>query len=817
MTTTAARLTRTWEAPGFVRGIFANVDHKQIGLRYIATAFVFMGEAGIGGLVMRTQLAVPNNTIVSPDHYNQVFTLHGTVMIFLFATPLLIGGLGNYLIPLMIGSRDMAFPRLNALSYWIYLFAGMFIYSSFFVGKAPNGGWFAYVPLTSVAYSPGINLDFWALGIVFLGISTTASAVNFIVTIFKLRAPGMNVARMPLFVWAMLVTSFAIVFALPPLTLGASLLEIDRQYGTHFYDPGAGGSVLLWQHLFWVFGHPEVYIMFLPAVGIVSTVIPTFARTRIAAYTLLVLSSVSIGFISFGVWVHHMFSVGLPPVSLAFFAAAGMAITIPSGIQIFAWIATIWKGDILWRTPFLFAVGFLFTIMLGGFTGVMVSAVPFDWQVTDSQFIVAHLHYVLVGGVVLPIFAALYYWLPKMTGRMLDERLGQWHFWLFFIGFNLTFFPMHLMGLYGMPRRVYTYEPDFGLTGLNLVSTVGAFMQAAGIAVFVLNFVLSMIRGDEAGDDPWRAGTLEWATTSPPEAFNFREIPTVHSRDPLWDAAAPTRSVAQPGDSVLRETFATSVLDADQPHVLVMPGETYLPFLLALGIGILFVGILFNRMEVVVAGAVIGLAVTALWMWPADRSVQTSTGRKPKSLQGTEAPATWGLLMFIATESIFFALLFSCYFYIRSGAGAWPQGGIESPKLLTPSINTVILLASSVPIFWADASIKRGNQAGLRIGFALSFLLGAVFLVLQLREYGSLPFHANVNAYTGLFFVITAFHGVHVFVGMLMNASTQVRAWAGHFSSEDHLAVQNAGWYWHFVDVVWLFVFSIVYISPHVI
>ncbi len=618
MTAAAGRLTRAWGEKNFLTTVFGTVDHKQIAMRYMITAFVFMGEAGTAGLVMRTQLAVPNNTFVGPDHYNQVFTLHGTVMIFLFATPLLIGGFGNYFVPLMIGARDMAFPRLNAFSYWVYLFSGMLLYSSFFAGRAPNGGWFAYVPLTGPKYSPGTNLDFWALGIIFLGISTTSGAVNFICTIFKLRAPGMSINRMPLFVWGMLVTSFAIIFALPPLTLGASLLEMDRQFGTHFFDPDAGGNPLLWQHLFWVFGHPEVYIMFLPAVGIVSTIIPTFCRTRIAAYSLLVLASVAIGFISFGVWVHHMFSVGLPPLSLAFFAAGGMAITIPSGIQIFAWIATIWRGDIVWKTPFLFVVGFLVTILIGGFTGVMVTAVPLDWQVTDSQFIVAHLHYVLVGGVVLPIFGALYYWLPKITGRMLDERLGQIHFWLFFIGFNLTFFPMHFMGLFGMPRRVYTYEPDYGLTALNLIATVGAFMQAAGILVFLANFVKSMIRGDDAGDNPWNAGTLEWATTSPPEPFNFRDVPVVASADPLWDAPGETKWDDRLEDprGGQREAYGTSVVDADVSEMLVMPGPSYLPLALALSMAALFVGILFQVFVVIAVASAVGLCAVALWFWP---------------------------------------------------------------------------------------------------------------------------------------------------------------------------------------------------------
>ncbi|HEY7802598.1 MAG TPA: cbb3-type cytochrome c oxidase subunit I, partial [Dehalococcoidia bacterium] len=457
MATAVGRLGKAWEAPNLFAKIFATVDHKQIAIRYIVTAAIFLGEGGADGLVMRSQLAVPNNTLVSPDHFNQMFSLHGTVLIFFFATPMVVGGFGNYLVPLMIGARDMAFPRLNAFSYWVYLLAGMFMYSSFFAGKAPDGGWFAYVPLTDPQYSPGLNLDMWALGIIFLGISTTAAALNFIVTIFRLRAPGMSINRMPLFVWGILATSFAIIFALPPLTLGAAMLEFDRKFGTQFFNPNNGGNVLLWQHLFWIFGHPEVYILFLPAVGIVSTIIPTFARTRVVGYLFLALATLSIAFISFGVWVHHMFATGLNPVALSFFGAAGMSITIPSGVQIFAWIATIWKGNVLWKTPFLFICGFIILIIMGGFTGVMISLVPLDWQVTDTYFIVAHLHYVLVGGVVFPIFAGLYYWIPKITGRMMNEKLGQLNFWLMFAGFNISFFPMHIMGLLGMQRRIYTY------------------------------------------------------------------------------------------------------------------------------------------------------------------------------------------------------------------------------------------------------------------------------------------------------------------------------------------------------------------------
>ncbi|HZP58409.1 MAG TPA: cytochrome c oxidase subunit I [Dehalococcoidia bacterium] len=623
MATAAGRLDRTWEAPNILTRVFATVDHKELGLRYIGTAFVFFLVAGAGSLVIRTQLAVPENDFVSPEHYNQIFTMHGTVMIFLFATPLLVGGFGNYLVPLMLGTRDMAFPRLNAFSYWVYAFSGIFLFASFLTGNAPDGGWFAYVPMTGPKYSPGDNLDFWALGMIFLGVSTTAGAVNFITTIFKLRAPGMSINRMPLFCWAILVTSFAIIFALPPLTLGASMLEMDRQWGTHFFDPDNGGNPLLWQHLFWVFGHPEVYIMFLPAVGVISTVIPTFARTRVVGYLLLVLASVSIGFISFGVWVHHMFATGLPLISLSFFSAAGMAIVIPSGVQFFAWIATVWKGNPLWRTSFLFALAFIVDFMIGGFTGVMVSAVPFDWQVTDSYFIVAHFHYVLVGGVVFPIFAGLYYWLPKMTGRLLDEKLGILNFSLIFIGFNLTFFPMHIMGMLGMPRRVYTYQSGLGLESLNMISTVGAFILGLGVLVFVWNAVQSILfTGEEAGENPWNASSLEWATTSPPQPYNFRDIPVVRSRDPLWDGPDARRPDWDPGLSQphggRRESLGTTVLDAKTEELLTMPKASFLPVTLALAMLGLFLGILVDSMIVIGIAAGVGLAAMALWMWPTE-------------------------------------------------------------------------------------------------------------------------------------------------------------------------------------------------------
>ncbi len=441
------------EAPG-TPGFFASVDHKRIGMRYIYTAFIFFFIAGIQALLLRAQLTSPDSQVMGPQTYNQMFTMHGTTMIFLFNTPVL-AGFGNYLLPLQLGTRDMAFPRLNAFSYWIFILAAIFMYSSYLVGRPPAGGWFAYVPLANKTYSPGINMDFWGLGVTFVGISTTVGAVNFIVTIFKMRAPGMTLNRMPMFVWSILAMAVMVIFAVPALTVGTVLLEADRLFGTQFYEAAGGGNPLLYQHLFWFWGHPEVYILFVPAAGMVATIIPVFARRRLAGYKWVAASLVAISFISFGVWVHHMFATGLPALAMSFFSAASLIIAIPSGVLFFCLIATIWRGQVEWTVPFLFALGWFLIFLLGGVTGVMLGVMPFDWQATDSYFIVAHFHYVLNGAVVFPIFGALYYWLPKMTGRMLDEKLGKVSFWIMFVGFNLAFFPMHVLGLLGAPADLH--------------------------------------------------------------------------------------------------------------------------------------------------------------------------------------------------------------------------------------------------------------------------------------------------------------------------------------------------------------------------
>jgi len=629
---TLERLEHRWlDSPG-IPGFLTTVDHKRIGLRYIYTSFVFFFIAGLAALLMRDQLASSNNNILAPETYNQLFTMHGTTMIFLFNTPVL-AGFGNYLIPLQIGSRDMAFPRLNAFSYWVFLFAGLLLYASVVVGHPPDGGWFAYVPLTGKAYSPGINIDFWGLAIVFVGISTTAGAINFIVTIFKFRAPGMTFNRMPLFVWSMLVFSFMVIFAVPAITLATALLELDRLFGTAFYTPTAGGSALLYQHLFWFWGHPEVYILFVPAMGMVSMMVSVFSRRSLAGYVWIVTSLVAIGFISFGVWVHHMFATGLPPLALAFFSAVSLLITVPSGVQFFAWIITMWKGTVELTVPMLFTLGFFFIFLLGGITGVMVSILPFDWAVTDSYFIVAHLHYVLNGAVVFPIFGAIYYWMPKMTGRMLSERLGKLSFWVMFIGFNLTFFPMHILGILGMPRRVWTYPSGLGWDSLNLIVSLGSVVFGLGTGITLLNWALSMRRGRRAPADPWAADSLEWSVSSPPPEYNFARIPVVDGRHPLWEGGAPSavpslaavdgeaemsvQSLAIEG-AFAKTSTVTSGRDTRPEDVLDIPEPTVVPLVLALGLAVFFAGLLIDAAVVGVAGVVLAVGALLRWVWRSD-------------------------------------------------------------------------------------------------------------------------------------------------------------------------------------------------------
>lgn len=593
------------------------VDHKKIGIMYIIAAFLFFIVGGIEALLMRTQLIVPHNTFLSADVYNQMMTMHGTTMVFLGVMPFNVG-IGNFIVPLMIGARDMAFPRLNALSIWLFIFGGLMLYFSFVAGGAPAMGWFAYAPLTEKAYSPTSGVDYWIIGLLLTGVASIAGGLNFIVTILNMRAPGMSFNRMPLFVWMTLVTSFILIFAFPALTAGQFALLFDRHFDTRFFNPAQGGDAVLWMHVFWFFGHPEVYILILPTMGIISEVIPTFSRKPVFGYSFVAFSGVAIGFLGFLVWAHHMFAVGLGPLANAFFAAASMLIAIPTGVKIFNWIATMYLGTIDLKTPMYYAIGFVSMFIIGGISGITLASPPLDLQQTDSYYVVAHFHYVLFGGAVLGIFAGLYYWFPKFTGRMYNEALGKIQFWLMFMGFNLTFFPMHLTGINGMPRRIYTYEAGMGWDLWNLVSTIGSYLMAFGILVFVWNMITSIRSGVLSPKDPWDAASLEWATESPPPAHNFDQTPRVYSRRPLWDAKYPDLDVAHgPGEIAQsrqqRIERERARIDAMAPvdEVIHLPSSTYSPLITAFGIMVAGFGAIYISVPFAFIASLVGLAIMA--------------------------------------------------------------------------------------------------------------------------------------------------------------------------------------------------------------
>ncbi|NRF10509.1 cytochrome c oxidase subunit I [Agrobacterium pusense] len=606
-------LETTWGSSRSFWGAIGTVDHKVVARRYIVTAFVFLILGGLLALIMRLQLATPEARFIDPDRYNQIFTMHGANMMFLFAVPVM-EAMAVYFVPLMVGTRNIAFPRLNAYSYWVFLVGGLLLWVSFVLDSAPDVGWFAYVPLAGPEYGAGKRADIWAQMITFTELSALSIAVEIVVTVFKQRAPGMSLDRIPLLVWAMVVMAFLVIIAMPAIMFASSTMIMDRLVGTHFYNPAEGGDVLLWQHVFWFFGHPEVYIIFLPAVGMVSTILPAFVGRPIFGYMPMVMALVATGVLSFGLWVHHMFVAGLPKLGESFFTASSMAISVPAGVQIFCWLATLSAGRPVFKTPLLFIIGFIVTFVIGGLTGVMVASVPFDTQVHDTYFVVAHFHYVLIGGAVFPLIGAVYYWFPKMTGRMMSETLGRISFWLIFVGFHLTFFPMHILGLQGMPRRIYTYQPEMPWAGLNLFVSLSAVVLATGFLVFFIDIVRSFAKGRPAGDNPWGAATLEWATASPPPPFNFRSIPVVGSRDPLWENTGELPVVA--GMRVdRREILVTSVVEALPEAREASPTDSVWPFWAAIATSIMLIWSMFSPWAVVWGSIPIAVALIG-WFWP---------------------------------------------------------------------------------------------------------------------------------------------------------------------------------------------------------
>ncbi|HLX71009.1 MAG TPA: cytochrome c oxidase subunit I [Verrucomicrobiae bacterium] len=713
----------------------STVDHKRIGILYMVTGLVFFVVGGIEALLIRLQLAVPNNTLIAPDTFNMLFTMHGTTMIFLVAMPVLFG-IANYMVPLQIGARDMAFPRLNAYSYWLVPLGGILLHFSFLAGGAPAVGWFAYAPLNETPYSSQLGVDYWILSLIVLGTGSIGTSLNIIVTVLTQRAPNMTLRRLPLFSWMWFINSFLVILALPVLNAGLVMLLIDRRLNTHFFLPPGGGSAIMWQHIFWAFGHPEVYIVAIPAFGILSEIIPVFSRKPIFGYEFVAASTTVICFLSLLVWAHHMFTVGMGRAMDLFFVASSLLIAIPTGVKVLSWSATMVGGRLRFTTPMLFCVAALVQFLLAGLTGISHAVAVLDWQTKNSYYLVAHFHFVFVGLIVFAILGAVHYWFPKWTGRMLSDPIGKWTFWLMVIGFNLTFITQHFLGLAGMPRRIYTYPDLPGWGWMNMVATIGAFFMTASGLLLVWNMAASLIKGESAGDNPWKAWTLEWATTSPPPHENFHKLPPLRSRRPLWDDTNP-----------------------DRPDP----------------------------------------AVGTKW------KMETAKPDKNKA----------GVLVFIVSEAGFFGVLILAYLFFN--ASPQPGPSAHDLDLLKTGIFSLCLFASSFTIWRSEVNEKKGNHGAMSAWLAATILLGGIFIIGQGLEYWGLfksGVTVNSNLFATTFFTLTGFHGLHVCVGLIMLLIVLGLSLGGPFKKGHMPALGAVGYYWHFVDVVWVFVLTVVYILP---
>jgi cytochrome c oxidase subunit I+III len=798
-------LRRVWLRPRGIRALTV-INNNYVGILYLGAAFVFFLLAGILALLMRVQLALPQNDFVGPELYSQLFTMHGTVMMFLFAVPA-VEAMGILLLPNMLGARDLPFPRLSAYAFWAYLVGGLVFFGSLFFGAAPSGGWFMYPPLTGSRYSPGAGADFWLLGIGFIEISAIAGAIEIIVGVLRTRAPGMTLDRMPVFAWAMLVFAAMIVFAFPAIILATALLELERAFGWPFFDPAKGGDPLLWQHLFWFFAHPEVYIIFLPAAGMMSMIVPAMARTPLVGYRLIVVALVGTGFLSFGLWVHHMFATGIPHLSLSFFQAASMAVAIPSGIQVFAWIATLAKGRIQLKTPTLFVLGFLFTFVLGGLTGVMLAVVPFDWQTHDTYFVVAHLHYVLIGGMVFPLFAAFYYWMPYTSRRPLSERLGCWVFGLTFVGLNIAFFPMHISGLLGMPRRVYTYQAGLGWEIFNLVSTIGAFMIAAGVLLFLIDLARNfrMAMEDNAGN-VWNAGTLEWL---PNGVYASRSIPIVASREPLWDQPGLAQDVEAgryylPGTATGgRETIMTSVMEATPQWLLRMPMPGWAPFVAAVFTAAFFLLLTVKWTLPAALCGVIAVAAMVRWGWELDAGpklapVDIGGGiRLPVYASGALSHTWWAVVILMLVIGATYACLLFSYLYLWTvKPELWPA--LDTlPDVRNAVIAAVCLMLSSAAMGAANRGLKRESGAAMYAALGAAVVLGVIAFFLELYAHRALS--PSASSYGATVQTFVAFNGVCVIAATMLALYALARRLAGLLDYERRNVFDNARLLWHYM------------------
>jgi cytochrome c oxidase subunit I+III len=803
------RLLKTWETPMGWR-YWSAVNNTEVGLWYTATAFLFFLFGGVLALLIRIQLAVPGNEFLSADLYNQVFTVHGSVMMFLFAIPMF-EAIAVIFLPQMLGARDLPFPRLSAFGYWCFVLGGIFLCGSIFFNAAPSGGWFMYPPLTS-SYQPGIGADIWLLGFSFIEVAAIAAAVELIVGTLKCRPPGMRINLIPPYCWYVLVAAAMVIFAFPPLIAGSVLLEIERAFHWPFFDAQRGGDALLWQHLFWLFGHPEVYIIFLPSIALIAMIVPTFAQRPLVGYGWIVLAAVGTGFLSFGLWVHHMFTTGLPGISLGLFSAASEAVAIPTGVQIFCFIATLAAGRMIQSVPMLFTFGGLAIFILGGLTGVMVALAPFDFQAHDSFFVVAHLHYVLVGGAIFPVIGACYYYFPLIDGKKLSEALGKIAFWLLFVGFNITFLPMHFAGLRGMPRRVFTYPAEMGFDLVNLVSSSGAFILGAGFAVVAWEIIRPKKRQSVSERNPWNAGTLEWLSEMPPKAWGVRSIPEIDSRYPLWDQPNFMRDVDQgrfylpDAEEGLRETLVTTAIDAKPVQCLRLSGNTFVTAWAALTTGGFFIFGTFHMWWSAGISAAAALGVICYWLWTATAAIpekpDKSVGlglRLPLYVSGPDSVGWWAMFITMLADFTAFVSLVFGYFFYWTIHEDFPPDAAQGPGVFWPCLAGGLLLGAWVVMMLT----KRWNRAGETKGFYLGLLTACGLTVAGSAALIAGPWTTRLDptthVYPAIVWVLVIWTVAHAAIGLIMQLYCLARRLTGRMTAQHDMDIANVLLYWHFV------------------